>query len=108
MFRCVPLPILRMSVLVGDNTCIASFSLLTVAGDKMRFLGTDGAGKLGLQPQNTVHQLKRILGKKFQDPEVRADVNGMAALHSSWPHARWRPRTKTVRNVFIYVLDEIS
>ncbi|GLC40661.1 hypothetical protein PLESTB_000035600 [Pleodorina starrii] len=43
-------------------------------GDKMRFLGTDGAAKLGLQPQNTVYQLKRILGKKFQDPEVQADI----------------------------------
>ncbi|KXZ55613.1 hypothetical protein GPECTOR_2g1163 [Gonium pectorale] len=43
-------------------------------GEKMRFLGTDGAAKLGLQPQNTVHQLKRILGKKFADPEVQADI----------------------------------
>ncbi|EFJ49538.1 heat shock protein Hsp70E [Volvox carteri f. nagariensis] len=43
-------------------------------GEKMRFLGTDGAAKLGLQPQNTVHQLKRILGKKFQDPLVQADI----------------------------------
>ncbi|GFR48872.1 hypothetical protein Agub_g10723 [Astrephomene gubernaculifera] len=43
-------------------------------GEKMRFLGTDGAAKLGLQPQNTVHQLKRILGKKFQDPQVQADI----------------------------------
>ncbi len=37
----------------------------------MRFLGTDGHAKLGLAPQNTVHQLKRILGKKFNDPQVR-------------------------------------
>lgn len=37
----------------------------------MRFLGTDGHAKLGLAPQNTVHQLKRILGKKFKDPQVR-------------------------------------
>ncbi|PNW72223.1 hypothetical protein CHLRE_16g677000v5 [Chlamydomonas reinhardtii] len=43
-------------------------------GEKMRFLGTDGAAKLGLQPQNTVHQLKRILGKKFKDPQVQEDI----------------------------------
>ncbi|GIL79849.1 hypothetical protein Vretimale_12448 [Volvox reticuliferus] len=44
-------------------------------GEKMRFLGTDGASKLGLQPQNTVHQLKRILGKNFQDPQVQEDIS---------------------------------
>jgi heat shock 70kDa protein 4 len=43
-------------------------------GEKMRFLGVDGASKLGLSPKNTVHQLKRLLGKKFLDPEVQADV----------------------------------
>ncbi|KAG2501566.1 hypothetical protein HYH03_000072 [Edaphochlamys debaryana] len=43
-------------------------------GEKMRFLGTDGLAKLGLQPQNTVHQLKRILGKKFKDPQVQDDI----------------------------------
>ncbi len=43
-------------------------------GEKMRFLGTDGLAKMGLAPQNTVHQLKRLLGKKFSDPSVQADV----------------------------------
>lgn len=40
----------------------------------MRFLGTDGAAKLGLAPQNSVHQLKRLLGKRFADPAVQADI----------------------------------
>ncbi|PNH01905.1 Heat shock protein 16 [Tetrabaena socialis] len=42
-------------------------------GDKMRFLGTEGYGKLSMAPQNTVHQLKRILGKKFNDPQAAED-----------------------------------
>jgi heat shock protein 4 len=44
-------------------------------GERMRFLGTDGAGKMALSPQNTVHQLKRIIGKKFSDPQVQADIS---------------------------------
>jgi hypothetical protein len=72
------------------------------AGDKMRFLGTDGAGKLGLQPQNTVHQLKRILGKKFKDPMVGlqymcrqmgrpALFRQPSAARSGWPSV-WKLR----------------
>lgn len=43
-------------------------------GEKMRFLGVDGAAKQGLQPANTINQLKRLLGKKFKDPKVQADI----------------------------------
>ena len=51
----------------------------------MRFLGTDGAGKLGLAPQNTVHHLKRIIGKKFADPQVgwRLAVGGWWHSHGT-------------------------
>lgn len=43
-------------------------------GDKMRFLGTDAYGKVSMNPKNTPHQLKRLLGKKFADPDVQADI----------------------------------
>ncbi|GAX78376.1 hypothetical protein CEUSTIGMA_g5818.t1 [Chlamydomonas eustigma] len=43
-------------------------------GDKMRFIGTDGSAKFSLSPERTVHQLKRILGKKFSNPAVQADI----------------------------------
>ncbi|MEW5320355.1 MAG: hypothetical protein WDW38_011432 [Sanguina aurantia] len=46
-------------------------------GDKMRFLGTDGAAKQGLAPQNTIHQLKRLLGKRWSDPMLQADIKRM-------------------------------
>ena len=37
-------------------------------GDRMRLTGTDGAARQGMQPTNTVHSLKRLLGKRFSDP----------------------------------------
>jgi heat shock 70kDa protein 4 len=46
-------------------------------GDKMRFSGTDGAAKISMNPTNTVRDLKRLLGKKFDDPAVQADIKKM-------------------------------
>jgi heat shock protein 4 len=43
-------------------------------GDKMRFLGTDAAGKIAMNPRNTVHNIKRLLGKKFADPLVQREL----------------------------------
>lgn len=43
-------------------------------GDKMRFIGTDAYGKVSTNPKSTPHQLKRLLGKKFKDPDVQADI----------------------------------
>ncbi|KAF8072352.1 HSP70-14 [Scenedesmus sp. PABB004] len=43
-------------------------------GDKMRFLGTDAAAKVGMNPRATPHQLKRLLGKRWADPALQADV----------------------------------
>lgn len=44
-------------------------------GEKMRFIGTDGSAKFSLSPQNTVHQLKRLIGKKFSDPQLQLDIS---------------------------------
>jgi hypothetical protein len=44
-------------------------------GEKMRFLGTDGAAKISMNPKNTVNQLKRLIGKKFKDPQVQTDIS---------------------------------
>ena len=51
-----------------ETPAVANFDV------KQRFLGTDGLGKMGLAPQNTVNQLKRLLGRKFSDPAVQADI----------------------------------
>ena len=43
-------------------------------GDKMRFIGVEGAAKLTMNVKNTVVQIKRLIGRKFKDPEVQADI----------------------------------
>mmetsp|Transcript_5796 Transcript_5796/g.10058 ORF Transcript_5796/g.10058 Transcript_5796/m.10058 type:complete len:782 (+) Transcript_5796:126-2471(+) len=54
-------------------------------GEKMRFMGTDGLAKQGLQPQNTVCQLKRLLGRKFADPAVQADLERLPLTVTEGP-----------------------
>jgi heat shock protein 4 len=53
--------------------------------EKQRFLGTDADGKLGLSPKQTPHQLKRLIGKKFADPGVQADIQRMPFEVSEGP-----------------------
>lgn len=42
---------------------------------KNRQLGTDAVGSLTVNPKNTVSQLKRLIGRRFSDPEVHADIS---------------------------------
>jgi len=43
-------------------------------GDKQRFLGTAAAASATLNPKTTITQIKRLIGKKFCDPEVQHDL----------------------------------
>jgi len=43
-------------------------------GEKQRFIGSAAADKINMQPQNTVTDLKRLIGKKFDDAEVQQDM----------------------------------
>jgi heat shock 70kDa protein 4 len=43
-------------------------------GAKQRQLGTDAYGSLSINPKNTIFGLKRLLGKKFQSPDVQSDI----------------------------------
>lgn len=43
-------------------------------GDKMRFVGVEGAAKLTMNVKNSVVQVKRLIGLKFKDPAVQEDI----------------------------------
>lgn len=51
-----------------ETPSLASF------GQKQRLLGTDAAGALTVNPKNTVFQLKRLIGKQWDDPALQADI----------------------------------
>lgn len=43
---------------------------------KQRQMGTAAVGGLATNPKNTVTEIKRLMGKQFDDPEVQADLPG--------------------------------
>eukprot|EP00898_Chlorokybus_atmophyticus_P007497 jgi/Chlat1/7749/Chrsp66S07221 len=43
-------------------------------GSKQRFLGTGAAAQMIMNPKNTVSQMKRLIGRKFSDPDVQVFI----------------------------------
>ncbi|KAJ0959883.1 hypothetical protein J5N97_000351 [Dioscorea zingiberensis] len=46
-------------------------------GEKQRFIGTAGAASLMMNPKNSVSQIKRLIGRKFSDPELQRDLQSL-------------------------------
>lgn len=43
-------------------------------GEKQRFIGTAGAASSLMNPKNSISQIKRLIGRKFSDPELQRDI----------------------------------
>ncbi|OAY85465.1 heat shock 70 kDa protein 15-like [Ananas comosus] len=43
-------------------------------GDKQRFIGATGAASSTMNPKNSISQIKRLVGRKFSDPELQRDL----------------------------------
>ncbi|KAG8053155.1 hypothetical protein GUJ93_ZPchr0001g30913 [Zizania palustris] len=43
-------------------------------GDKQRFIGTAGAASSTMNPKNSISQIKRLIGRKYSDPELQSDL----------------------------------
>ncbi|KAM2058099.1 hypothetical protein ACFX16_030715 [Malus domestica] len=43
-------------------------------GEKQRFLGSAGAASAMMNPKSTVSQVKRLMGRKFTEPDVQRDL----------------------------------
>lgn len=52
-----------------ETPAIVSFN------DKQRFIGTAASAALTMSPKNTLAQIKRLLGRRFSDPEVQQDLH---------------------------------
>ncbi|RDX79265.1 Heat shock 70 kDa protein 15, partial [Mucuna pruriens] len=58
-------------------------------GDKQRFIGTAGAASTMMNPKNSISQIKRLIGRKFSDPELQRDLKSLSFLvtegHDGYP-----------------------
>ncbi|KAH9615787.1 hypothetical protein KSS87_003282 [Heliosperma pusillum] len=70
-------------------------------GEKQRFVGTAGAACALKNPKNTISQIKRLLCRKFSDPELQRDLKSVPFTVTEGPggfpliHARYLGETKT-------------
>ncbi|KAI3977365.1 hypothetical protein MKX01_000278 [Papaver californicum] len=46
-------------------------------GDKQRFIGTAGAATTMMNPKNSISQIKRLIGRRFNDPELQRDIKAL-------------------------------
>ncbi|KAK6912093.1 Heat shock protein 70 family [Dillenia turbinata] len=54
-------------------------------GDKQRFIGTAGAASVMMNPKNSVSQIKRLIGKRFSDPELQSDLKSFPFMVTEGP-----------------------
>ncbi|XP_024980254.1 heat shock 70 kDa protein 15-like [Cynara cardunculus var. scolymus] len=74
---------------------------LVCFGEKQRFLGTAGAATSMMNPKNTISQIKRLIGRRFSDPELQQDLKVLPFSVTEGPdgfpliHARYLGETKS-------------
>ncbi|KAL1533204.1 heat shock 70 kDa protein 14-like [Salvia divinorum] len=73
-----------IDVVLNDESKRETPSLVCF-GDKQRFLGTAGAASSLMNPKNTISQIKRLIGRKFSDPELQHDLKSLPFLVTEGP-----------------------
>lgn len=70
-------------------------------GEKQRFIGTAGAASTMMNPKNSISQIKRLIGRKYNDPELQRDLQSLPYAVTEGPdgypliHARYLGEAKT-------------
>ncbi|GBF90729.1 heat shock protein 70 kDa-like [Raphidocelis subcapitata] len=54
-------------------------------GDKQRYIGVHAAGKVAINPKNTPFEIKRLLGRRFKDPQLQRDLSRLPFKVSEAP-----------------------
>ncbi|KAM0933443.1 putative Heat shock protein 70 family [Dioscorea sansibarensis] len=93
-----------------ETSAVVSF------GEKQRLIGTAGSASLMMNPKNSVSQIKRLIGRKFSDPDLQGDLQSMPFTVTEGPdgfpliHARYlgEQRTFTPTQVLAMVLSNLK
>ncbi|XP_073276289.1 heat shock 70 kDa protein 14-like [Primulina huaijiensis] len=68
-----------IEVVLNDESTCETPSIVSF-GDKQRFIGTAGAAASLSNPKNTISQIKRLVGRRFSDPELQRDLKSLPFL----------------------------
>ncbi|KAK7300084.1 hypothetical protein RJT34_10916 [Clitoria ternatea] len=89
-----------VDVLLNDESKRETPSVVCF-GEKQRFFGSAGAASAMMHPESTISQLKRLIGRKFSDPDVQNDLK-LLPIESSegpdggiWIHLTYLKETHT-------------
>ncbi|KAL3680938.1 hypothetical protein R1sor_023894 [Riccia sorocarpa] len=59
---------------VLNDECSRETPAMVSFSDKQRYIGASAASTATMNPKNSVSQIKRLIGKRFRDPEVQRDL----------------------------------
>ncbi|KAL3627510.1 hypothetical protein CASFOL_028873 [Castilleja foliolosa] len=65
-----------------ENPAIVSF------GEKQRFIGSAGAASATMHPKSTISQVKRLIGRNFNEPTVQSDLKSLPFKTSESPDGK--------------------
>ncbi|KAE9616148.1 hypothetical protein Lal_00017243 [Lupinus albus] len=77
-------------------------------GDKQRFIGTAGAASTMMNPNNSISQIKRLIGKQFSDTELQRDIKSLPFHVTEGPdgypliHARYLGEAKAFTPIQVF------
>lgn len=74
---CVALARKRGVDVIMNSESMRETPAIVSYGERMRFVGVDGAARLTMNVKNTVTQVKRLIGRKFTDPQVQDDIKDL-------------------------------
>ncbi|XP_061342267.1 heat shock 70 kDa protein 16-like [Gastrolobium bilobum] len=79
-------------------------------GEKQRFLGSAGAASSMMHPKSTISQVKRLIGRRFNDPDVQNELKMLPVETSEAPdggiliHLKYLKETHTFTPVQIVAM----
>ena len=74
-----------IDVLLNDEAKRESPAVVSF-GDKQRFLGSAGAAFATSNPKSTVSQIKRLIGRQYNEPSVQEELKLLTFVTSEGPH----------------------
>ncbi|XP_019425878.1 PREDICTED: heat shock 70 kDa protein 16-like [Lupinus angustifolius] len=95
-----------IDVLLNDESNRETPSVVCF-GDKQRFLGSSGSAHAMTHPKSTISQVKRLIGRKFVDPDVEKELKMLPVETSEGPdggiliHLKYLKETHTFTPVQI-------
>ncbi|EGC47363.1 conserved hypothetical protein [Histoplasma capsulatum var. duboisii H88] len=90
----------NVEIIANEQGSFTTPSFVSFTDDE-RLIGEAAKNQAAMNPQNTVFDIKRLIGRRFDDPVVKKDVE-------SWPSSTWRDKTFSPQEISSMVLMKMK